>query len=162
MSHDYHEGHANYNKFQLYYDRCAECRWRAEHPVRALEHLKDFRAAWTRAILFEKGRLEPDAAVSTVEVPVLRMLWALAVQFERVGFPIGMFPGDALQVLRATQDPQRAEHAAAIADRLADYHAVACPRGCGADIYGTEADIDSGLRKHLEYCPLPNPEDTES
>jgi hypothetical protein len=29
---------------------------------------------------------------------------------------------------------------------------VTCTKGCGAQIFGTPSDIDSGLRKHLEYC----------
>jgi hypothetical protein len=28
-----------------------------------------------------------------------------------------------------------------------------CPFNSEHVIYGTESDIDSGLRKHIEYCP---------
>jgi hypothetical protein len=107
MSHDYHEGHPNYNKFQLFYDGCTECKMRAEHPVWSVEYLKDFRAAWMRAIRFEKGQLEPSEAVSNTEVPVLRTLWALVVQFERIGYPIGVFPGDVTQIAIGVGHSQR-------------------------------------------------------
>jgi hypothetical protein len=32
---------------------------------------------------------------------------------------------------------------------------VECPNGCGAMVYGNEGNIDSGLRKHLEFCQGP-------
>jgi len=99
VSHDYHEGHANYNKFQLYFDGCTECEIRSSHPVWAIEYLRDFKAAWMRAIRFEQSMLHPDEMpISEAEAPVLRMLWALVVQFERIGYPIGIFPGDVTQV----------------------------------------------------------------
>lgn len=31
-----------------------------------------------------------------------------------------------------------------------DYHSEIA--SCGHEIWGTNADIDSGMRKHLEYC----------
>lgn len=39
------------------------------------------------------------------------------------------------------------------------YYAVTAP--CGHEVWGTDADIDSGIRKHLEYCPNYFPGDEE-
>lgn len=37
-----------------------------------------------------------------------------------------------------------------------------CPRQCGAVIYGTAHDIDSGIRHHLDgYCPEPSGDESE-
>lgn len=102
MSHDYHEGAPNYNPHQLYYDGCGECKERAEgsYPFEKI----DLRAAWLRAIAFEQDALQPDMLpVSQVEARVLRLIWSMAVTFQRAGIPLGLYPPDAVEALR----PQR-------------------------------------------------------
>lgn len=100
MSHDYHEGQSNYNPHQLYFDGCDECKMRANGAY-PFEKVKDLRAAWSRAIRFEQGNLEPsELPVSETEIRILRIIWSLAVELHRYGIPFGMFPGDTAQTLR--------------------------------------------------------------
>jgi hypothetical protein len=87
MSHDIHAG----DPAQILHDSCGECQWRSEHPDAAISHLdvQSFADAWKRAAAWGRDGL---ADVSHAEVPVLRVLWATAVQFERLGFPVGQVP----------------------------------------------------------------------
>jgi hypothetical protein len=150
-SHDYHEGAPNYNQHQLYYDGCDECKFRAagQYPFEKV----DLKFAWGRAVRFEQGRLDPaEQPISEAEAPVLRLLWSLIVQLERHGIPLGQFPGETAQILREMIREKRAADLAREVD-------VDCPRNCGIAIHVTLADIDSSLRKHLEYCNIPDPED---
>lgn len=94
MSHDAHESYPTYGAAQVLYDGCAECDWRSEHPDVAISHLdvQSFAAAWERAAAWQRGGL-PD--ISHAEVPVLRVLWAVQCQLERLGSPIGEVPFSA-------------------------------------------------------------------
>jgi len=144
MGHDYHEGQPNYNKYQLFHDGCYECKTRVESPVRAIEHIKDMQLAWHRAVSFEKDWLTSDELpISEAEAPVLRMIWALIVRFERDGIPLGIYPPLVASILRD------------------DYHSVDCPY-CKTQIWGDKTNIDSGLRKHIEYCPQAPDEDEDN
>lgn len=99
MSHDYHQGAANYNPHQLFYDGCYECKRNAE-GMYPFDKIKDMRQAWYRAHQFEKDLLGPEEAVSNTEVRVLRILWSLMVRFEREGIPLGQYPVDTSAFLR--------------------------------------------------------------
>jgi hypothetical protein len=151
VSHDYHEGLPNYNEHQLYFDGCHECKMRAQSDY-PFEKVKDLKFAWLRACRFEQGNLDPaELPISETEAPVLRMLWSLIVKLQRVGLPIGLFPGDLAKLLREAQDREAATLAALrTAADLTTFRNVACPRGCGMNVYGTDSDIDSNLRKHLD------------
>jgi len=98
VAHDYHQGAANYNPYQLFHDGCAECKLNAE-SMYPFSKIKDMRQAWHRACRFEQGRLEPEEAVSNVEVRVLRILWSLMVRLEREGLSLGLYPGDISGVM---------------------------------------------------------------
>ena len=91
MTHDYHEGHAGYSPTHLLHDDCEECTERSEHPWLGIAHLDytAFPAAWARATQFGLGKLRD---VSHAEAPVLEVLWAVQVQLERHGVPLGQFP----------------------------------------------------------------------
>jgi hypothetical protein len=88
MSHDIH---APGTEAQVLRDNCAECSHRSRQPDMAISNLdpRSFAAAWTRAAEWERGRARD---VSSAEVPVLRVLWAVQCQMERLGFPIGEVP----------------------------------------------------------------------
>lgn len=100
MSHDAHEAVPGYSPAQVLADGCGECRYRSEHPDVAVAHMdpQSFATAWKRAAAWQRDGL---GDVSAAEVPVLRVLWALAVQFERLGFPIGDVPADPARALVA-------------------------------------------------------------
>jgi hypothetical protein len=92
MSHDYHEGHPGFSPDQILKDGCGECSQRSKNVWMAINYLDPtaFAKAWGRATAFERGDL---ADVSEAEVPLLRALWAMQVQFERIsGLPIGQLP----------------------------------------------------------------------
>jgi hypothetical protein len=77
------------------------------------------KAAWRRAYKFGKSGL-PD--VSLAEAPILRTLWAIIVQLERSGVPLGAYPGDLATVLREEIEAQRLLRSgpAPLADALAE------------------------------------------
>jgi hypothetical protein len=99
MSHDYHQGLPGYHPDQLFHDGCYECEQRASRFE--IDHL-DIREAWMRAYYFERGsrgRPVDFGPVSVAEAHILRTLWKIQVQFERVGIPLGLFPGDLVQAI---------------------------------------------------------------
>ena len=114
MSHDYHEGQPGYSPAQVLKDGCEECSQRSQHPWVALSRLDPatFARAWVRAADFERGRLDD---VCVTEVPLLRTLWAIQVQLETRGIPIGTVPGspfgalddEIAQALGAAQETTR-------------------------------------------------------
>lgn len=91
MSHDPHKSCLTYSPAQVLKDECAECAWRSEHPDTAISYLdvQAFADAWRRAYDWQHGKLSD---LSHAEIPVLRALWAVAVQLERLGFPTGEVP----------------------------------------------------------------------
>ena len=94
MSHDDHERAPGYSPEQVLWDGCGECTERAENLFLAISHMdpQTFERAWDRAALFNRGLLRDP---SQAEVPLLNVLWACQVQFERRGIPIGFLPSGA-------------------------------------------------------------------
>lgn len=94
MSHAHHEALRGYNFAQLLVDGCPECEHRGADPSLAINHLDShqFLIAWARAAYWQQGNLADDAALSAAEVPLLRALWAVQVQLERIGVPIAHLP----------------------------------------------------------------------
>lgn len=102
MTHDYHEKLPGYHADQVLHDGCGECEARAKlnsHGIAQLD-LDRFRHAWRRAAGVGRGHI-PLAERSAAEMPMLDALWAVQVQLERVGIPIGEVPAplSALQTL---------------------------------------------------------------
>ena len=91
MSHAYHQGQRGYSPAQLLHSGCDECARRSRSVDIAIGHLDPaaFAAAWFRAAAYERGQLSD---VCEAEVPVLRALWAVQCQMERLGVPIGTLP----------------------------------------------------------------------
>lgn len=90
MIHAYHEGLPGYSADQLLHDGCPECEYRAadsDHGIGRLDR-ENFARAWVRAT--QTGQLR---SVSQAELPMLRVLWAVQVQLQRTGVPIGYLPG---------------------------------------------------------------------
>jgi len=103
MSHAYHEGQPGYSETQILHDGCGECKQRSNAVWMAINYMDyiTFAAAWKRAVEYERGGLDD---VSAAELPVLRALWAVAVQLERRGIPIGVLPSaDWLTAFEAVQ-----------------------------------------------------------
>lgn len=91
MAHDYHEGLPTYSDVQILHDGCAECEARAfreDHGISSLDQ-QNFARAWQRAAAWNTGGVP---AVAAAEVPLLRALWAVQLQLERRGIPIGEVP----------------------------------------------------------------------
>jgi len=94
MIHDYHEELPGYDPAQILHDDCAECEKRSEHQDHGISNLDrpTFAHAWDRAAQWNQLGL---SGVSYAEVPLLNTLWAVQVQLERYGQPIGTLPGGA-------------------------------------------------------------------
>lgn len=92
MSHGPHESQPGYSPAQLLKDGCGECAARSASPWLAIQHMdtRTFERAWQRAVAFERGQLND---VCETEIPVLRIMWAVALQFERKGFSLTHAPG---------------------------------------------------------------------
>jgi len=91
MSHDYHAALAGYSEAQILVDGCCECETRSENVAVAIAHLdhEHFIRAWMRATEWNREHL---LDLSHAEGPLLNTLWAIAVQLERLGVPIGSLP----------------------------------------------------------------------
>lgn len=91
MSHDYHEQLPGFSPAQVLHDGCRECEHRAlrsDHGMASLD-TANFARAWSRAAQWNKSGL---ADVAVAEIPLLSVLWAVQVQLERIGVPIGTLP----------------------------------------------------------------------
>ena len=90
--HDYHDALPGYSPAQILHDGCRECEARGEHSWDAIARLDRHRflRAWARAAEWNQGGL-PD--ISVAESDLLRTLWSLQLQLERLGVPIGTMPG---------------------------------------------------------------------
>lgn len=91
--HDYHPGLPGYAPAQLLHAGCGECETRAgalDCGLGSLDMTR-FAEAWARAAAWrgENARL---ADLGRVEVPMLAALWAVQVQLEKFGLPIGYLP----------------------------------------------------------------------
>lgn len=93
--HDHHESQPGYSPAQILSDGCRECAERGANPALAIAHLgrTNFPRAWKRAADWNRDGL-PD--ISEAEAPLLRVLWAIQIQLENRGFPIGECPDNGL------------------------------------------------------------------
>ncbi len=91
MTHAYHDALPGYNSEQILHDGCEECEARGADPYLAITNLDigRFAQAWARAAELNVNGLTNG---SYAELPLLRVLLAVQVQFERIGFPLGFLP----------------------------------------------------------------------
>jgi hypothetical protein len=91
MMHDYHDGLPGFHPDQILHDGCGECEHRAARDDHGLSNLDmgSFARAWARAAEWNKHGLP---TLSRAEAPLLQMLWAVQLHFERRGIPIGILP----------------------------------------------------------------------
>ena len=87
MSHAPHESLRGYSPDQLLVDDCEECEDRAMSRSLGIANLdqQNFARAWKRAVEWNRGEA---AHVSNCEAPMLSVLWAVQLQFEKRGLPI--------------------------------------------------------------------------
>jgi len=79
---------------QILSDGCIECYDRAHSPDHGIGNLDQqwFAAAWRRAADWQATDNRPDPPLSATEIPLLLALWAVQVQLEQRGVPIGQVP----------------------------------------------------------------------
>jgi hypothetical protein len=104
VSHDYHPDCPGYNADQILIDGCSECESRAEDVERTLANLdhRRFQQAWLRAAdryASTPPSGERPSKCSEAEMPLLRTLWAIQVQLERLGMPLGYLPAGNVLML---------------------------------------------------------------
>ena len=95
MSHDPHHALAGWHPARILHDGCTECEVRGtsrDLGISALDN-ETFARAWKRAAAWNRDELE--RGVSRAETPMLDALWAVQVQLERRGVPIGEVPHGA-------------------------------------------------------------------
>jgi hypothetical protein len=90
VTHDIHDGDPR----QVLHDSCGECRRRGKNIATAIGSLDPdaFARAWKRAADWQRhgaGSLD----LSRAEMELLRALWAVQVQLEKRGIPVGTVPG---------------------------------------------------------------------
>lgn len=108
MSHSYHEGQPGYSPAQILHDGCGECAERGSHVSLGIASLdaRNFARAWRRAADWNRSGM---ADISEAEVNLLNVMWALQLQLERIGWPIGELPRNPveslLSVLREGGEP---------------------------------------------------------
>ena len=93
MIHDPHESLPGYDERQLWISGCLECENRSKTLPASLALLDghNFARAWRRAADWNRG--QEVGPVSTAEIPLLNLLWAMQVMFEReCGLPLGELP----------------------------------------------------------------------
>ena len=90
-AHTYHPDLPGYDQAQILHDGCPECEYRSEDIVRTLASLDQptFARAWQRAGVLQRDGLTNAA---DAELPLLKVLAAVEVQFERRGWPLGTVP----------------------------------------------------------------------
>ena len=91
-AHTYHPDLPGYDAAQIVHDGCPECEYRGDDIIRAITSLDPptFARAWERA-----GQLQANGLTnaSDAELPLLKVLAAVEVQFERRGWLLGSMPG---------------------------------------------------------------------
>jgi hypothetical protein len=95
--HAFHDELPGYHPDQLLVDGCPECEARAKDVDLAIAHLdgKWWAQAWLRAadqIASTPPSGERGGPRSDAETPLLRALWGVQVQLERLGIPLGYMP----------------------------------------------------------------------
>lgn len=101
-AHDYHDRLPGYDPAQILHDGCRECEDRAaldDYGISTLDR-GNFARAWQRAVTWQRTGL-PDG--SHAEMPLLHALWAVQVQLEHYGLPIGTLPNDGLMRTRGAE-----------------------------------------------------------
>jgi len=122
--HDYHDTLPGYSADALLHDGCAECEQRAGdtrsgHGIAMLDPQR-FAHAWTRAAQYFREGLRD---ITTTEMPMLSALWAVQLQFERLGIPIGHIPARRLILaVDPANDDQQAAVLAAVFEAAASSH----------------------------------------
>ena len=93
-AHDDHESLPGYTPGQLLHSGCGVCAARAAEMDGGIGHLDTvrFQHAWRRATQWQasSGGGLPD--LDRAEIPMLTALWAVQVQLEKFGVPIGVLP----------------------------------------------------------------------
>jgi hypothetical protein len=86
-AHTAHTALDGYDERQIFFDGCKECEWRGDDPSRALDHMdsKTFRRALRRAIEWQTDTHSYNLNLSQAEIPVLEILWKVALQMSRSG-----------------------------------------------------------------------------
>ena len=89
--HSHHDVLSGFDHSQILHDGCDECEWRGEDPHRAISHLdeRNFERAWKRAADWQ---LHGCPTISRAEADLLLALWAVQIQLEKRGVPIGELP----------------------------------------------------------------------
>jgi len=107
--HAYHEGQPGYSPAQILHDGCLECAERGVGISLGIASLDpaNFARAWSRTAAWHR---EGVYDVSDAESGLLRVLWSVQLQLERLGWPIGELPRphalDAITAaLREAGDP---------------------------------------------------------
>jgi hypothetical protein len=126
MTHSYHEGRPGYSPDQVLHDGCAECASRGANVALGIASLdpQNFARAWSRAADWHR---EGVYNVSDAEAGLLRAIWSVQLQLERIGWPIGELPCHP----HADADPDLARQFT----------------GSGETV---DADTPAGMRKLLE------------
>jgi len=96
--HDHHEILPGYHEDKILHDGCGECESRAAARSRGIGSMDRtrFARAWARAAEWNRNGL-PN--VAKAEVPLLDVLWAVQVQLENFGNPIGHVPHGYAQLV---------------------------------------------------------------
>src|SRR5581483_9774336 len=97
MSHSFHQGLDGFDERQILHDGCPECEERGEDVAKAIGYLDDerFERAWRRAFHWKAssgGGHATTGPISYAETDMLEALWAVQVQLERRGHPLGQLP----------------------------------------------------------------------
>jgi hypothetical protein len=91
MTHAPHNTTPYFHTAQILCDGCDECEELSMHPAQVIQQMskQEFIDAWGRAIDHER---HGSVNASYAEIPVLQVLWAVAVQLEKRGVPLGHIP----------------------------------------------------------------------
>ena len=97
MTHSYHEGLPSFSPEQILHSGCGECEARGKDVSEAIVRLdgRNFARAWKRAADWNTTGA-PD--ICEAEAPLLRALWSIQLQLERLGIPIGQIPSSAFSL----------------------------------------------------------------
>jgi hypothetical protein len=85
-AHLYHEALEGYDARQILHDGCQECEFRGKHLDVAFAHMDahTFARAWQRAHDWQTGTRDVGP-INDAEVDLLKALWGVQVNLERVG-----------------------------------------------------------------------------
>ena len=94
MTHDYHESLPGYSPGQLLHAGCGECDRRAASMDGGIGDLDkvQFQQAWRRAWQWQASASGGLPDLDRAEMRMLSALWAVQVQLEKFGVPLGTLP----------------------------------------------------------------------